>query len=65
MAAQRHLPHAIQLENLAAPQTMVRALLDAGADANARRQDGRRALMNGAMMGWPGVVEMLPRAKAT
>jgi Putative peptidoglycan binding domain/Ankyrin repeats (3 copies)/Ankyrin repeats (many copies) len=61
---ERHLPDAIRAEQLAAPATMVHALLEARAAVNAKRNDGRTALMNAAMMSWPEVVEMLLHAKA-
>jgi Ankyrin repeats (3 copies)/Putative peptidoglycan binding domain/Ankyrin repeats (many copies) len=64
LVSERHLPDAIRVEQLAAPAAMVHALLAAGADVDSRRDDGRTALMNAAMMSWPEVVELLLRSEA-
>jgi Putative peptidoglycan binding domain/Ankyrin repeats (many copies) len=64
LVSDRHLPDSVRVEQLAAPAAMVRALLNAGADVNAKRDDGRTALMNSAMMSWPEIAEMLLFAKA-
>jgi ankyrin repeat protein len=55
----RGLPESRKAQQLAAPLAMVRTLVEAGALVNARRSDGRTALMNAAMMGWTDVVRFL------
>ncbi len=64
LVSERHLPDTVRVEQLAAPAAMVRALLNVGVDVNAKRDDGRTALMNAAMMSWPKIVKMLLFAKA-
>ena len=47
-----------------APQTMVRDLIDGGAEVNATDADGRTPLMMAVMQGWAGVVTELLAKKA-
>jgi ankyrin repeat protein len=60
----RGLPAQMAEDQLAAPSKISSSLISYGADVNARRNDGRTALMNAAMLGWPSVVRLLLDAKA-
>jgi hypothetical protein len=60
----RNLPDWMAQKQLDTPRTIVANLIAHGADVNAKRNDGRTALMGAAMMGWPDVVQTILVANA-